>query len=1174
VLAPAGVPLEAETTDDGSGEDGTGDAAAEPAAAATGGSMTPASVGLSFAVDPKTTRLRVLSNWGHYQVGPSESGQLTDSGIPRQVWRRTAVVGETVIDITTAGRVAPDAERPKVLLRWQSRMRGGVRTIELSLVNVQDEPDSNRDVARLYQATLTVTAEDGQSAVFVAHNDPAASASPARIDPEQAGLDLLYRDCREYAIGRNVAVQSEERAAETRAWQLATVWIPSFDIPQTLAPPQISGLRDEMFDMSHLARVDRAGMTAGLRPLVTAYEQWLDGEEQRAQADATLTSHERSVRANLAAGRTAARRMAAGIDVLAEDDVAWQAWRFANEVMALQRLHTEVAALRDSDPELGVTAAVAQADTPSKRSWRPFQLAFLLLNLPALTDPGHPDRAEADAENGPGLVDLLFFPTGGGKTEAYLGLLAYTLAIRRLQGVVGAGAEARDGRAGVAVLMRYTLRLLTSQQYQRAATLICAAEQVRRSAVLAAERGESTNPWGEEPFRIGLWVGSHVTPNSYDVARDDIEKMRGRYADRPAYNPIQLLRCPWCARDLTPGQDVECDDTRRRTLIWCGDPDGECPFSRRQSSRWKEGLPVVTVDEEIFRLCPSLVIGTVDKFAQLPWRGYTGMLFGTVSSRCERHGYRRDDLEKWTDCRSSHPRRGEWPATQPQACLPLRPPDLVIQDELHLISGALGTMVALYETAVDRLASWRFGGRAVRPKVVASTATVRRAKEQVHGIFARDLAVFPLPILSAGETFFSRRAVVDAAYPGRRYLGVCAHGQRLKQVEVRVAQILLAAAQALFDAHGEAADPYMTLVDYFSSTTELAGMRRLVDDDIATRLRQQGRRGLGNRWALNVQELTSRISSQEIGSALGGLTRPFRVDIDTTAARQARGAARRGGTGDDLPRHAAGTEPVDIVLATSMLQVGVDIPRLGLMVVTGQPKNAAEYIQATSRIGRDGNRPGLVVTVYNWARPRDLNHYETFAQFHASAYARVEALSVTPFAARALDRGLVGVLVASIRHAREELQREAGAHIVTADDADVRSAVEWISSRAHELVDVDAAEEVRRRCRELLDLWDRKRRGLESGRLSYADSRAGLSPLMEARASHWSTWSVPWSLRDVDPEINLILDVVAPEVAERPSWRFTPTEPTTVIEGDDGDAPIEVDEMGSLTDSRAARRHD
>ncbi|MGI8613043.1 MAG: DISARM system helicase DrmA, partial [Nocardioidaceae bacterium] len=875
-----------------------------------------------------------------------------------------------------------------------------------------------------------------------------------------------------------------------------------------------------MVDMRALATRPRSEVLAALRPLADGYRAWLDTQEPRLASDPSLTEYLAAARSHLAAARAAADRVAAGIDLLAEDDQAWQAWQFANLAMAAQRERTELAAERSSDPALSVAFALKLVDDPRRRSWRPFQLAFVLINLPSLTHPTHPDRALPGAADGPGLADLLFFPTGGGKTEAYLGLTAYTLAIRRLQGVVGTGEHARDGASGVAVLMRYTLRLLTAQQFQRAATLICAAEQLRRQAVANQLAGGPVNPWGDVPFRIGLWVGSKVTPNWYDQAKEALESIRQQYAGAGAANPIQVLNCPWCGRTVEPGQDAESDDLRRRVILWCGDPDGRCEYSRKQSAAWGEGLPVVTVDEEVFRLAPSLVIGTVDKFAQLPLRGQTGLLFGRARSWCDRHGYRHPDLTRKTECKDGgHPKRGTAAGTKPRACGLLRPPDLIIQDELHLISGALGTMVGLYETAVDRLAAWSVDGTGVRPKVVASTATVRRAQEQVHGIFDRDLAIFPPQLLDAGETFFSTLVPVDEAHPGRRYLGVCAHGQRLKQVQIRVAQLLLAAGQLLFDEHGGAADPYMTMVDYFSSTTELAGMRRLVDDDVATRLQQQSRRGLSDRRQLEVRELTARVNSQEIGHGLTALAHAFDPDIDSSAAkatlRDLLKQSREGGGHsaeakaasaelESLPQHPFTDKPIDVLLATSMLQVGVDVPRLGLMVVTGQPKNSAEYIQATSRVGRTADKPGLVVTIFNWARPRDLAHLETFTHFHETFYARVEPLSVTPFADRALDRGLAPVLVAALRHARDDWEPEPGAQAVPVSGNDVDAAVTWIAERAGNVLgDAGVVADVEARCRELLDDWDRRRRGLESGSLSYSSDRDGLDPLLDSGVGGW-----------------------------------------------------------------------
>jgi hypothetical protein len=1186
VLSPARVSLDAEITDDTASDDGSGEGAAEVTAAAAAGSMAPASLGLSFSLPMEVTSVRVGASWGRYVQGQSAT-EVTDAGAPRLVWQRVDAGGSVDLDVTEPeSDEVPDPEQPAIVVRARCRPQGKCRVVDVAIVNVQPEPPDRKDAARIFQVRLEVTALDGSEAVFLPHNDPShivADDTTPVTDLEIQGLALLYRQARQFAVGRNAGVDVDRRTTDGCAWRVATTNMPAYEVEQTVAPdpakvPQLTGLE---VDMRTLATAPRADVVAALRPLTDGYLDWLDRQDRRLGSDSSLTGHDVAARSHLKAARAAASRIAAGIDLLAQDESAWRAWQFANLAMAMQREHTEIAVERANNPDLTLAAAAALVDDPRRRSWRPFQLAFVLLNLPSLTDPKHPDRALASATNGPGLADLLFFPTGGGKTEAYLGLTAFTLAIRRLQGVIGEGPYERDGRAGVAVLMRYTLRLLTAQQFQRAATLICAAEQLRRSAAATQQAGGPLNPWGEEPFRIGLWVGSKVTPNWYEQAKSALDAMRNRYAGAGSSNPIQVLACPWCGRDIEPGQDAECDDVRRRVLVWCGDPDGLCAFSRKQSDAWGEGLPVVMVDEEVFRLAPSLVIGTVDKFAQLPLRGQTGLLFGRTSSRCERHGYRHPDLTRKTDCKDGgHPRRGDRAGTKPHSCGPLRPPDLLIQDELHLISGALGTMVGLYETAVDRLGGWSVDGTSVRPKVVASTATVRRAKEQVHGLFDRDLAIFPPPVLDAGETFFSTQIPVDSTHPGRRYLGVCAHGQRLKQVQIRVAQLLLAAGQLLFDEHGATADPYMTLVDYFSSTTELAGMRRLVDDDIATRLQQQTRRGLRDRRNLEVRELTARINSQDIGKALKSLANEFDPDIDSSAAKAT--ASRlvkdsRAGGGktpearaarkalEALPVHKWVDKPIDMLLATSMLQVGVDVSRLGLMVVTGQPKNSAEYIQASSRVGRDASKPGLVVTLFNWARPRDLAHLETFTHFHETFYARVEPLSVTPFADRALDRGLAAVLVAALRHARGDWESEPGAQLVPVSNADVDAAVEWISERAGDVLgDASRVAEVDATCRALLDDWDRRRKGLEVGGLSYTSDRNGLDPLLDSGAGRWGTWSAGWSLREVEPETNLLITLAAPEVADRPDWAFD-LGPGPAVDEEDEDDTEPADEAGLLT---------
>ena len=758
-------------------------------------------------------------------------------------------------------------------------------------------------------------------------------------------------------------------------------------------------------------------------------------------------------------------------------------------------------------------------DRPERHRWYPFQLGFLLLNLPSLADPRHAERGPGSE----GLVDLLFFPTGGGKTEAYLGLTAFTLAMRRLQGTVAG----YDGGDGVGVLMRYTLRLLTVQQFQRAATLLCACEHVRRQRAAAGD-----SRLGDVPFRLGLWVGANVTPTTGGQASKAIEEARGSAYYGGGSSPVQLTSCSWCGAPVSASKDAEYDPVRKRTLLYCGDTLGRCRFTRRQAPG--EGLPVVTVDDEIYRLVPSMVIATADKFAQLPWQGPTRALFGRVSRRCERHGWRHPDLDEVLDERDSHQRRGSHPAVHTVEGGPLRPPDLIIQDELHLISGPLGSLMGLYETAVDHLCSWQVEGRTVRPKVVASTATVRRAETQAHQVFWRRLEVFPAPGLDAGDAFFAVQRDPSVT-PGQRYLGVCAPGRRIKAVEIRIYVALLGAAQALFDRYGEAADPWMTLVGYFSALRELAGMNRLVDDDVSTRLSQPSvaSRGMGCRFLREKRELTSRMTSSEIPGVLEQLGLTFRPE-----ARPERPQPRGGKQASRIERR-----PVDVLLATNMISVGVDVPRLGLMVVGGQPKVTAEYVQATGRIGR-GHGPGLIVTVLNWARPRDLSHYETFEHFHATFARHVEALSVTPFAPRALDRGLTAAAVAMVRHRDEQTNPNPAPQ--TLDPAAVADeALAALRDRAEGVTSVPAiGAELARSLRHRLDSWVALQRR-QAVVLGYRDRKDGktVGLLQQPGDVRWGLWTCPTSLREVEAGINLLLGDDAQQAAG-PDYDFpVPTGP-------------------------------
>lgn len=1075
------------SADTDSAEDGK----SEPASAIRS-TIFPSSFGMTFCVSGEATAIHIVTGWGQYERGLSETYQ-TQAGNPKNVWKRYPIRSQSPAINLTPGpidewRVDPDVA---VYVRGKIRRHGSDWIVSLFLVNAQTEPQQQADQAWLFQPELKVkSVNPDQKAIFLKR--PLKRRVDHKLDPayhaEEQAMAMLYRKQVEFAVGHGVAIHATvDKTDRTLAVELATTVIPKYEVPKATPPtaqeiPELSGL---VLDMKALASTLPEELPDKLAALPTAYAQWI--QEQQAsitQPESGLIEYQDAAERALQNCDRALERIRTGIDMLKNDPQAARAFIFMNRAMYQQRVRSIYA----RDKRQGKDVNLDEIDSPT---WFPFQLAFVLLNLASTTDLHHSDRCDPTQA----VADLLWFPTGGGKTEAYLGLAAYTIGLRRLQGTVAG----RSGAAGVAVLMRYTLRLLTLQQFQRATALICACEVIRR---------EDPDTWGQEPFRIGLWVGMNTTPNRTGDSAAQVEAIR-RKALTSGGSPHQLTSCPWCGSTLDPGRHIKVSTFKKghgRTLVYCGDQLGHCPFSHRQSKT--EGLPIVVVDEEIYRRLPTLLIATVDKFAQMPWKGETQMLFGQVNGYCDRHGYRSPEL----DDADSHPARHGLPKAKTTPVNPLRPPDLIIQDELHLISGPLGTLVGLYETAIDKLASWDVDGKTVRPKVVASTATIRQAQDQVHNLFLRKVEIFPPQGLNAEDNFFSRQRTPGPDSPGRRYLGICASGRRLKAATIRVYTAILSASQDLFNDIGDSVDPWMTLVGYFNSMRELGGTRRLVDDDIQQRLNKMDRRGLARRPRLIVEELTSRKSSTDIPNVLDHVETPFQNASQAT-------------TGSKPKR------PLDVLLATNMISVGVDVPRLAVMAVTGQPKTTAEYIQSTSRVGR--RYPGIVFTIFNWARPRDLSHYERFEHYHATFYQNVESLSVTPFSPGAIDRGLAALMVSLIRLMKEELNHNERAGRIQRDDPHVKATLDHIVERAFYISgEPEIRDLVRRELEARLDYWLDQAQDTEGGKtLGYKTQRDGttLGLLENPGYDGLQPFTCLNSLRNVEPTIGLILNPTVPE---------------------------------------------
>ncbi|KPC66053.1 helicase-related protein [Streptomyces chattanoogensis] len=979
------------------------------------GDRRPSSIGLTFAVSPAISSSIVVSaRAAVYEPTdadgrrvPARRAEARTTSDQRERWlRKELALADRTIDVTEPDpkitiELAPEASLHVNVRRLDPNT--GTVTVTVTLINTQKVGEWDlQDAFSLFQCGLTVRAADGSTA-FVERPAPAAGH-----DPEIATSRLLHRHAPTFAIGHGCAAEWDwtpqpigMTEAETPAVpEVRSQFVPSVEVLLTDSNPEIDS---SALSMLGLAEQSDAEVLAALEGLATGYEYWIDSKS--AEADAlTGGPHEKPAREQVTACREALDRICEGIELLRTKPDLMHAFRLANRAMADQRARSKWV----KDGRVG-------APDPAAGHWRPFQIAFVLLCLAGIDDREHRDRQ---------ISDLLWFPTGGGKTEAYLGLIAFTSFLRRIRKGAGGG--------GVTVLMRYTLRLLTLQQFERAAILLCAMERMRRR----------TPELGHEEFSVGMWVGRSATPNTLAVAGLKLDELRRNLDKRLATeNPVQLHACPWCGTRLD-ARNYEADEEAKRMHVRCTGAD--CDFT--------DGLPVHLIDEAVYDARPTLVIATVDKFASMPWRPATSALFN------------RDDA--------------------PEGGTP--PPELIVQDELHLISGPLGTLAGLYETAVDALAD--------RPKVIASTATIRRAADQGRHLFAREVRQFPPAGLDARDSWFAVETPREEK-ASRRYVGLLAPGTSQSTLLIRTYATLLHRAQQA-KTEDEVRDAYWSLVGYFNSLRLLSAAELQVHDDVVAYLEMLAEReGVEVRSVANYSELTSRIDASEIPTRLKGIEKRL--------------------PGDDT---------VDVLLATNMIAVGVDVDRLGLMAVMGQPQTTAEYIQATSRVGRA--HPGLVAVMLNSTRSRDRSHYESFQHFHSALYREVESTSITPFSARARDRGLHAVIVALARIMIPAARPNEGAGQVESYEHVLRGRIKSILLGRVEAVTREETGAVSQAFDEFVEWWCAEA-DIHNG-LLFEPQRGSRTPsLLKAyddESQDAEAWSTLWSLRDVDAETALFME--------------------------------------------------
>lgn len=932
ILWPFGDRMHA-ADDDGSEADD--DADDSPSTSSLVGQQRPCSMGISFCVQqlvgdsPIDLSIR-FATYSH-ELLPIEQGQPAKT---RWTRRPFCIEFKGFVLPVNGQRVQllkAEGLSVKVEIHVRTRSSQSGRLVTITLINRSPVSEGDRNDAEslmLFQTQLHI--EPTSTTLIV----PRPARPSANDEDEEVGR-LLYRNEPEFATGHQCSASWQ--AAAGIASSIATEWIPSVavtafreDGDDVFLPLVKAGA----FDAQSLATLDEAEVLRRLMLLPAAYGDWIIQRESEIE---TLPDELQPVaRRNLLTCRHVQERITAGVKAMDGNRRLLQSFQLANAAMALQ--HTW-----------------KNSKKARPLCWRPFQLGFVLLAAESTCSGEALDRE---------ILDLLWFPTGGGKTEAYLALIAMLAFHRR------SGHETPDNGAGNAAVMRYTLRLLTAQQFERATALILACELVRRGM---APNKLFTGKVGNLPFSIGLWVGGDATPNTFADAMANQGNKGGATAEQIDECPCCQGKVRWYYDKLLESVTPYCESVT--CLLGCN------------FGHW----PVFTVDSDIYRERPTLLVGTIDKFALLTTKEDVGKLFGFGTDQST---------------------------------------DLIIQDELHLISGPLGTIAGVYETAFD----WLLRKNDRRPKIIGSTATIRRASEQVRALFDRQSCQFPPPGLDYDDSGF---AVRDREKAPRVYLGVTTAGRSAKFALQATAGSLLQSAGSNIGISDAERDGYSTLLAYFNSLRELGGAIVQMLDDVPDSIQlYSGRRGETQRKASPPRELTSRVTQKEIIEILS-----------------------------ELKIEAGKLGSVDVVMATNMVSVGVDVSRLGMMLMNGQPKTRSEYIQATSRVGRNVF-PGLVIAVLNSAKPRDRSHYETFYGWHASLYRDVEATSVTPFASRARDRALHAALVAMIRHGavcmikRPDLSR-APDDLLASVVEEIERRVESIDSREKTACSIEIDERLR-----------------------------------------------------------------------------------------------------------------
>ena len=953
------------------------------------------------------------------------------------------------------------------------------------------------------------------------------------IDNEQNLNKLIYRAFKDFGEGYNTSV--DWGSATNGRMFIRTEFLPEQDSPDIDFKPSertSEGIKDlidsgvlSMKWLSNLSSASDTQISEGLSDFVTCYGRWIEDQHNSCQA-LEVEDDRKILSRQVLACKSDYNRLLRNVKLLNRPE-SMAAFRLMNTAMFMQLHHSsEIVRLKGSSempflPSENTASFYASVEADYK--WRSFQLAFILLNLDGFVRPMPGDNTVADVF-GTGwperneLADLVWFPTGGGKTEAYLGIIAFSVAYRRFTRLKGREAY------GTTVIMRYTLRLLTLQQFQRATLLICALEVIRKRRFPI----HNSYSLGVEPITIGLFVGGGSLPNSWIKMEELLSGIKDHFDGGGTIDALSTAlpsnECPWCGGHLfvdaeldniAPGVDesYKIDD---QLSIMCRSVG--CAFHAPWVHK-DECLPLRLFDEDIYKYPPTLLFGTVDKFAAI------------ANKVVLKSGGINGDSRRLFGCGE---KQGHFP------------PELVIQDELHLLLGPLGSAVGLFEKAVDELCT-RTGddGGLVRPKIVTSTATTRNTDRQIFALFNRRSEIFPKQGINCDDSFFAfykrKQTDLDQYDSKRRYVGILPVGKTQVWMQLRVASIVLAHRVKYLKEHfnlddvlecsksyekmAEVMDYYHTVLSYFNSLKEVgktqsqlshylpSDVKRVIGNTVGWTIFGQLIKPFGD---IDYSELTGRLSGEEVKTSLSAIQRKWSV---TTKL-----------------------QPPEFVIATNMISVGIDVSRFNVMVINSMPRNTAEYIQASSRVARD--KQGIVFTVHHPFRSRDLSHYQRFREFHEKFYSYVEPISVTPFAEKALERYFAMFLAALVRHepGLGLAENQSASLLKDADVGTIRNLVmpyirtigenskkldDFLRNRSYGvlvsmdgIIDEEEIINIENKLDELLiQRWmDRIRAGATDLKYREKLSEESLFPPSGGKGDH-GNWNVKHSLREIAPTV-------------------------------------------------------